>query len=419
VLLEGVEKASAYEVIWGQWRVVMASHQNFSATDSALGYLYQFRLALWSSLQKCRKNKSFSVYLETLDDVVFESNDFSVELLQLKHHRNHAENLSDSSSDLWKSFRVWIEGRTNNSIPGDAQLYLITTSKISAKSLASYLTLEDRNEAEALKKLQKIASTSTTKKNEISYKLFKNLSSHEQATLLRSITILSEMPNIKEVDRFLRDEVRFVVKRNYLESFLTRLEGWWYRRVINQLTSPEKSPIFSDEIESKLDELREQFKNESLTIDEDIFDAEIESALYDSLVFVQQVKLAGIGKQRIFFAIRDYYRAFQQRSRWIREELILMGDLHKYERRLQEAWEYEFARIADEIGDEVSEQIKKEAAQRIYNWMEDCDYPIRPQITEPSIKRGSFHILADRLRVGWHPEFRQRLQKILELQGVL
>jgi hypothetical protein len=164
VLLEGVEKASAYEVIWGQWRVVMASHQNFSATDSALGYLYQFRLALWSSLQKCRKNKSFSVYLETLDDVVFESNDFSVELLQLKHHRNHAENLSDSSSDLWKSFRVWIEGRTNNSIPGDAQLYLITTSKISAKSLASYLTLEDRNEAEALKKLQKIASTSTTKK---------------------------------------------------------------------------------------------------------------------------------------------------------------------------------------------------------------------------------------------------------------
>jgi hypothetical protein len=28
--------------------------------------------------------------------------------------------------------------------------------------------------------------------------------------------------------------------------------------------------------------------------------------------------------------------------------------------------------------------------------------------------RGSFHILADELRVGWHPEFMDRLQQVLE-----
>lgn len=397
----------------------MASYSNFSATDSVLGYLYQFRLALWSSLQKCRKNESFSVYLETLDDVVFETSDSLVELLQLKHHCNHAANLSDSSSDLWKSFRVWIEGRANNSIPKDAQLYLITTSKISPGSSASYLTPENRNEAEALKKLKATANTSETKKNEISYKLFKDLSSHEQAILLRSITILSGAPNIKEIDKSLRDEIRFIVKRSHLESFLFRLEGWWYRRVVKQLVSSDESPIFSDEIEGVLDELREQFKDESLPIDEDIFDVEVESDLYEKWIFVQQVKLAGIGKQRVFFAIRDYYRAFQQRSRWIREDLILTSDLHKYERSLQEAWEYEFACIADELGDEASEQIKKEAARKIYNWMENCDYPIRPQVKEQSIKRGSFHILSDYLRVGWHPEFKQRLQKILEPQKTL
>lgn len=398
--------------------MLVTLHSDFSATDSALGYLYQVRLALLSSLQRLSKDEDFAVFLETLDDVVFEQNGSALELLQLKHHCNRTANLTDASPDLWKSFRVWIEGRANCSIPADAQFYLITTSNIGEGSSASHLMIENRNEAEALKKLRETAATSTNQTNEPAYRLFRGLSLDDQATLVRAITILPNAPNISGVSDALRIQARLSVKRNHLDSFLIRLEGWWYRRTVEQLINPETPPILSDELESAVDDLREQFKDEALPVDEDILGAEVDFDFYESSVFVQQVKLTGIGKQRILFAIRDYYRAFQQRSRWIREDLILIGDLDKYERRLREEWEFQFARIADEIGDDATEQMKREVAQKIYTWMEDSEYPIRPQVRERCITRGSFHILANGLKVGWHPEFMQHLQQVLEPQGV-
>jgi len=38
---------------------------NFSAVDSALGYLYQVRLASLSSLQRLAQDQTFALYLET------------------------------------------------------------------------------------------------------------------------------------------------------------------------------------------------------------------------------------------------------------------------------------------------------------------------------------------------------------------
>jgi hypothetical protein len=76
--------------------VIVTTHSDFSATDSILGYLYQVRLALLSSLQRLAKDELFAVYLETLDDVVFEQDGSALELLQLKHHCNRAANLTDA-----------------------------------------------------------------------------------------------------------------------------------------------------------------------------------------------------------------------------------------------------------------------------------------------------------------------------------
>ena len=397
-------------------------HSNFSATDSALGYLYQVRLALLSSLKRLAKDETFAVYLETLDDVVFEKDGSPPELLQLKHHCDHAANLTDASPDIWKSFRVWMEGRTNRSIPEDARLYLITTSNIGEGSSASYLMIENRNEHEALKILKATANTSTNKTNEPSYKLFRQLSGDQQTALIRSITILANAPNIIDIDEALRVQARLIVKRSHLDSFLTRLEGWWYQRVVRQLTAPNAPnispiPILSNEIESKVDDLREQFKIDALPVDQDILDEEVDSNVYEDRIFVQQVKLTGVRNRRILTAIRDYYRAFEQRSRWIREDLLLVGELDSYEKLLREEWELQFDRVADELGDDLAEAAKRTAAQQIYTWVEQSCYPIRPQVKHPSLTRGSFHILSDCLKVGWHPEFMQHLQQVLEPQG--
>ena len=95
---------------------------DFSAADSALGYLYQVRLALLSALQRLAEDDTFALYLETLDDVVFDTTGSALELLQLKHRCDRAANLTDASPDLWKSLRVWMDGRAHVTIPMDARL---------------------------------------------------------------------------------------------------------------------------------------------------------------------------------------------------------------------------------------------------------------------------------------------------------
>jgi hypothetical protein len=54
----------------------------FDATASMLGYLFQVRLALLDSLGRLRAVGSFSVALETFDDVAFQAQGSPLELLQ-------------------------------------------------------------------------------------------------------------------------------------------------------------------------------------------------------------------------------------------------------------------------------------------------------------------------------------------------
>lgn len=390
---------------------------DFSATESALGYLYQVRLALLLSLRRLAKDDSFTLFFETRDDVVFETSGTPAELLQLKHHCKQAPNLTDASPDLWKTLRVWMEGRASNAIPPDGQLFLVTTSAVGKGSAASKLLAHGRDVAAAVKRLTTTASNSTNNANKAAYELFRGLSDEERTLLLDCVTVMPRAPSVDQTGVELRQELRLTVRRNHVESFLIRLEGWWFDRALRQLVDSSTCPILSNELEAQLDDLREQFKLDALPVDQDILSAEVDADAYESRVFVHQAKLAGVGSPRVLAAIRDYYRAFEQRSRWVREDLLLVGELDDYERLLREEWELEFHRVSDEIGEEAASEVKHAAAQRIYAWMEKSSYAIRQQVKHPSLSRGSLHILADRLQVGWHPDFVARLKHLLQSEA--
>ncbi len=393
-----------------------ASEQDrFSAADSTLGYLYQCRVALASALQRIRASEEFTVALETLDDVVFEPEGRAPDLLQTKHHRTRSANLTDASPDLWKSLRIWCEGLAAGTIPPGSTLYLITTSQAGDDSAAHRLRVAERDVATARARLHATAQTSTNKDNKSAYEAFLALNEDHQRALLETVFVIDSSPAIAELDDRLRAEVRWAAEKQHLDSFLSRLEGWWFRRAIQQMLAPAGSnAMLSREIEAQMDDLREQFKRESLPIDEDILATTVDESAYQDAVFVQQLRLCNIGAKRVLAAIREYFRAFEQRSRWLREDLVLVGELDRYERRLIEEWELVFERIKDDLGKATAEDAKQRAAQEVYRWVEESVFPIRANVTEPFVTRGSYQILSDRLRVGWHPEFMDRLRHLLE-----
>jgi len=307
-----------------------------------------------------------------------------------------------------------MEGRANKAIPADGQLFLVTTSDVGAGSAASMLLANERNVDEASKRLAHTATTSTSQTNAPAYELFRDLADEARIQLLESVTVAPQAPSIDCTGGELRQEVRLSVRRQHVDSFLSRLEGWWFGRALRQMMDAETLPILSNELESELDDLREQFKLNALPVDQDILDAEVDADAYENAIFVHQAKLTGVGNRRVLAAIRDYFRAFEQRSRWMREDLLLVGELDRYEQHLREEWELEFDRVSDELGEDAAEDVKRRAAQAIYTWVEKSCFPIRKQVKHPSMSRGSLHILADRLHVGWHPDFIARLQHLLE-----
>ena len=379
-----------------------------------LAIFYQCRYALLEALRRLPGGDRFCVGIETLDDVVFESDGAAVDVLQTKHHINAFASLTDASPDLWKTLRIWIEGQADGSIPQSARFFLITTALCSEGTAASYLRPNGRDEKKALEHLSATALTSTSDTNAPAYRAFSSLDNDARTNLIQSMTVLDSSPQIGHMDDQLRQAVFYAVEQQFLDSYLQRLEGWWYGRVVTHLLDINAGPILVEEIDAERNRIREQFKADNLPVDDDIMQASVDASGYMDRPFVQQLNLIGVNQARVLHAIRNYYRAFEQRSRWMREDLLYVGELDRYEERLVEEWDLLFQQMRDELGDDDAEEAKACAAKDLYKWVETgAHHRIRPAVTEPAIARGTYQMLADDLRVGWHLEFRERLQTLL------
>ncbi|MBO6522565.1 MAG: hypothetical protein JJ971_01955 [Balneolaceae bacterium] len=385
----------------------------FSAAQPALGYLYQCRLALSESLKRIPEGEIFTVSIETLDDVVFESDGNPLEILQAKHHTKFGD-ISDSSVDLWKTVRIWCDLIKTQLSGLNSYFYLVTTQKVKDNSILELLKEgNENNHQKIISGLDSIANTSENKTNKKAYEAYLRLSNEEKNTLISSIKVIDQALSIIEIEGEIQRSLFYAAEEEFLEKLQWRLEGWWFQQVVLHLMG-EKPQILSDELTSKISELREQFKQENLPVDDDILSAEINRSEFEKRTFVQQLNLIEVSDKRIFYAIRNFYRAFEQRSRWIREDLLHIGELDRYEDKLVEDWEIKFEQSKDELGESASEIEKKKTARKIYEWIESGDlYKVRPGIREDSISRGSYHMLSDELKVGWHVEFRDRIEKLI------
>ena len=401
----------------GETAVTDKGLSDFSAVDATLGYLYQVRSALLWTLRRLKTDPEFLVGIETLDDVTFETTGGEpTDLLQTKHHKSGTGSLTDASPDLWKTLRIWFEGRQSGEVGPQSSLFLITTASAPTGSAAWQLRASPHDIQAAQHALTAAATTSTNQANAKAYEAFLAVELSERLDVLGKVTVLDAAPSVIDLDSELTQEVYWAAGREHHAAFLQRLEGWWFRRVLHQLSNATTDRIASAELEAQMSDLREQFKQQALPIDDDLLEFSLDETTreaHEDSTFVRQIELTKAGKRRIATAIRDYYRAFEQRSRWLRDDLIVGMDLHKYEKRLVEEWELTFEAMRDELGDSATADAKEAAARKVLEWAEQTLFPIRPNVTEPFVSRGSLHMLSDELRIGWHIDFRDHLAHLL------
>lgn len=390
---------------------------SFSASESVLGYVYQFRWALLLAIERMRENPDHAVSIELIDDVAFESEDGVTTVVQTKHHLDRGNPLTDLSPDIWKTLRIWsIQLKEGIVDPSSTVHVLVTTANTPEGSAASFLKDDARDPDEALHKLLGASSKSSNAELKSAFEEFQGLTQAQQLALLGSCYIADSQPTADQMRAELEEKLKLTVNRDRVSLLTDRLEGWWFDQVIRSLsTSPNKAiPLFA--IDRRLDELREEFRSTNLPIDyRDLVPGEEQQTGFLSMTFVEQLRLIGANHQLID-AIKDYYRAFTQRNRWVSDNLLYINDLEDYERRLKEAWQSQYNWMLDELGDDAAEDEMKRRGRELLKWVIDVpdNLHIKPECTEPYVVRGNFHILADGLYVGWHPRFAERMSQLLE-----
>ncbi|MGX9181558.1 ABC-three component system protein [Mesorhizobium sp. BHbdii] len=388
---------------------------NFSAAPSAAGYLYQARLALALCLKYVNVDAGVEVGIERLDDVSFETSGTALELLQAKHHIDRVASLTDKSVDLWKTLRVWSQAAANDpTLPARTRLALVTTGSAPDDSAAAMLRpagaypvgkARDPKAAAAL--LGTVAEAGGNQELKAAYAAFLALGPTMRVSLLSSIEILDGQPLVTDLGEVIEKDLRMLAPRGQAATARERLEGWWWPRVCKALMVSPAQPISVLEVEAKLDDIRDGLKRAALVADQEYVDpTSDEIADYEGRPFVRQLKVVGVGGNRIEYAKRDYYRAFTQRSKWVREHLVFDGEIAKYELTLIEEWQPRFQQMCDKIGDrETTDAGRRQAGQELYSWVEaDARFPFRT-VSQRFLTVGSYHILANDLRVGWHPDY--------------
>ncbi|MFP7295026.1 ABC-three component system protein [Bacillus safensis] len=398
----------------------MSNHQ---ASEQMIGYIYQIRYALYLLLENDDEESNISI--EKFDDIAFTKPDGSENVfIQLKHHTKKYGDLTDSSTDIWRTLNVWInELKKDCDLLKKTKFLIITTAKSPENSASFFLTTEMnlRNPEKAFTILKSIAEKSNNKAHKSYYDNFIENISLISKELLYNVYVVDKSSNIVDTASHIKKILRYSCKPQYISSVFERLEGWWTNKAIDALRSTKPVYVNARQVASYIVDISQEYSTDNLPIDIDNLYNDVDSSSFDGQLFYEQLKLIGINKNKLKVALRDYQKAFRQRANWVRNDLLYLNELDRYESRLIDEWEHCFADMEDELQDygELTDDISKKHGKSLFKEIENKDIRIRERCSEPFIMRGSYHILADDLKVGWHNDFKERLDYLIGREVVI
>jgi hypothetical protein len=393
---------------------VISAGSTHSAAGQAAGYQYQTEQALLRFVQQ--RQSRLTLFVERFDDFDIEGEAKALDVIEAKHQISPGD-LTDTSVDLWRTINVWItilESLEADEIPS---FLLLTTASATPDGVASLLRdMPNKDPDLALTRLMAVAESATGATTETWRGRFLKLPEDRRKALVSAITVADQQPQLADIREALKSEFAPTVRAEHLDAFVERLTGWWFGRVARMLTGRLQGVAIED-LWSYLQQLRDGFNLDNLPFEYEVPEpTDEEGATYAAATFTKQLRIVDVAEDRIAFAIRDYHRAYSNTSRWMREGLLLPGELTGYESRIVDEWRRHYERMRQDIGDEATEISMREAGRRLWATLDtDIRMPtLRPLLDEPTISRGTLHTLADDQRIGWHPVFRERLRELLE-----
>ncbi|MEO1017341.1 MAG: ABC-three component system protein [Pseudomonadota bacterium] len=234
---------------------------------------------------------------------------------------------------------------------------------------------------------------------------FLSLSEGERLNLMRRVLIRPKSPDITKIEHLIAEHLKILPADQRL-SVAKRLVQWWDRQIVYSLCGKRDRVVSRTELQQQISSIVGDIEHNKLI-------AEFETVsppddYQPDGMLARQIKLVGGKPSDHSRAIREEWKAREQRSKWLINNPAMAVTINDYDRVLQEHWSDLHCRMVEECV-EVDGKEKCVSGLKILRWTHDD----APNVVRPIAHgwnaayyvRGSYQVLAINLSVGWHPEY--------------
>jgi hypothetical protein len=360
--------------------------------------------------------------IETDDDVAIRGGDGSRVLEQDKHSiQQTSKPFGDRSHDLWNTLAIWIDALDNNEVQGSSIHFLMVTNKSVPDCIAHQIgrASTDDEITACITALEAASQKPTKELTGLMQSVLKPASRANLCTLIRNCDFADASASTSEAD--LRKETIAHLQlpawaATHANSIADELLGWLHSTALALWQKGEPCWIqrnhFVNQLHAILDRRKREIARERSEHLIPVSDAKVGENKGSR--FVRQLHLVTEDDTIVDNAIREFIRCNIEKSRLSEEGNITDDDWTAFETVLLSRWSKIRARVLRMKEGTLEEDIGFEIFTET---TEDHREPLAGSDTEQVyITSGTYHRLADLIRVGWHPRFEELMQKFIRSQ---
>lgn len=387
-----------------------------SAADSALGFYYQTFFALLTLLGQTADDAAVAV--ERLDDVEIKA-DGHLLLYQLKHSISTTPpNITIKSKALWKTLKVWVDLLPSVTL-ADTSFHLVAVGAIAANSPLTALLVNGENRDELVAALvveaqrvldersaaKKLGKALPHPERAPGCTAFLELGDTDRSNLIRRCRIMSGSASIDKIELMISNHLG-ILPAGQRPLVAQQLVQWWDRQIVQSLCGLRDRALSRVELQHQVMTIVADIEQSKLSAD---FETVANPLEYQpDGMLARQIELVDGKSSDIDRAIREEWRARQQRAKWVSDNPAMKSRIGEYDAILEEAWSDEHRQMAEDCSD-LDEGAKRSAGLKILRWSHEGAHkyvqPIAGGWAAPYYVRGTFQVLAINRTVGWHSHY--------------
>lgn len=377
----------------------------------ALGYSLQFTRLTHLLLQA--PEGSFCS-LELLDDVAQEDSTGAVKLIQSKSALT-ANPVADRAKSLWKTLSNWVELAATPGFEVDKAIFELYVSRpVGGAIIESFAHASTEESARVAIAQARTVLWGSSPKFDLKTEVAAEISSYvekvfaaDQSLLERLIcnfqlTLGSGSPQA-DLEALVRSHPVSPSKVTDIANYLCGV----VKRHVDQLLEAGKPAVIArDEFHSWYFSYVRKIDRETVLLSRALRPSEEVSRAYLPDNFIRQLDIIGLSYEEMLEAASDYFMASFDRTDWAVRGEVDESSFEDLDGVLKRAWKHK-QRSCGLNYDSRSEQHQ---GQALYSECMQFNVPVQAMSPPGHFIPGCFHLLANDLVVGWHPNYEAQLK---------